>query len=97
VVDFRLFWGRKRIPAYLEVQGWEVVSPPRGWFSLMHGVEEKKREFLSSWKEDLGSAYPWFSAVFLGEKEKEFEEKRDLLQEVGIYHAFCVSGLPLLF
>jgi len=95
VVDFRQFWGRKRIPAYLEVKDWEIISPPQGWFSLMHRVEEKKREFLSSWRKELGNEYPWFSAILLGEKEKEFEEKRDLLQEVGIYHAFCVSGLNL--
>ncbi len=95
VVDFRLFWGRKRVPAYLEVESWEVISPPRGWFSLMHRVEEKKRGFLSSWKKELQGEYPWFSALLLGVKEQEFEEKRDLLQEVGIYHAFCVSGLHL--
>jgi len=95
VMDFRLFWGRKRVPAYLEVESWEVVSPPRGWFSLMHQVEEKKGEFLSSWKEELQDEYPWFSALLVGVKEEEFEERRDLLQEVGIYHAFCVSGLHL--
>ena len=61
----------------------------------MHQVEEKKREFLSSWKEELQDEYPWFSALLVGVKEEEFEERRDLLQEVGIYHAFCVSGLHL--
>ncbi len=94
-LDFRLFWGRKRIPAYLEVKNWEVVSPPQGWFSLMHWIEEKKGEFLSSWRKELGNVYPWFSALLMGVKEEEFEERGDLLQEVGIYHAFCVSGLNL--
>ncbi len=72
VMDFRLFWGRKRVPAYLEVESWEVVSPPRGWFSLMHQVEEKKGEFLSSWKEELKDEYLKFSSSSCGSERMSF-------------------------
>ncbi len=63
----------------------------------MHQVEEKKGEFLSSWKEELQDEYPWFSALLVGVKEEEFEERRVCSRKWASIMLFVYRGCTLLF
>jgi len=93
--DLREHFRKRRIVGYLEVR--EISpSPSRSlWFAFLRWVHEKRGIFLDRWQHLLLETSPLFNALLFGVRGEEFLQTFPLLQEIGVYHLFCVSGFHM--
>jgi len=95
VTNLQTFWRQKRVFGELQVKGVKILEPNSLWNRILYGINQMRNHYASQWQARLGDDYSFFAAMLWGEKDQNFQESIDLLQETGIYHTFCISGLHL--
>jgi len=93
--NLQTYWRRKRIFGEIQLYECHLVNDNTFWNKILSNIERMRRELSNHWKDKLGEEYPYFAAMLWGEKGNRFQESMDLLQETGVYHTFCISGLHL--
>ena len=94
-VNLQAFWRRQRVFGEIQVQTIHRLDTNSFWNRIMAAMDRARKAFAVHFQDDLGEVYPFFAAMLWGEKDDRFRENIDLLQETGIYHTFCISGLHL--
>lgn len=94
-VDLRLRWWKERVVGYIKVKDATFFRERSLWFSILRKVREVEEKFLSLLQQEMGKEASLFAALLLGKKDPQFKEEKEVLNRMGIYHLFCVSGFHL--
>ena len=94
-INLQTYWRRKRIFGEIQVYECRLINSNTFWNKILLDLEQKRKALSQRWKNTLGEEYPYFAAMLWGEKNENFQDSTLLLQETGIYHTFCISGLHI--
>jgi competence protein ComEC len=94
-INLQTYWRRKRIFGEIQVYKCYPIGNNTFWNNFLSCFEQKRKALSNHWRIKLGIEYPYFAAMLWGEKNDLFQDNTVLLQETGIYHTFCISGLHL--
>ena len=94
-INFQTYWRQKRIFGEIQVYKCHPIDNNTFWNNFLSSFERTRNALSNRWRMKLGEEYPYFAAMLWGEKNDLFQDSTALLQETGIYHTFCISGLHL--
>jgi competence protein ComEC len=94
-INFQTYWRQKRIFGEIQVYKCHPIDNNTFWNNFLSSFERTRNALSNRWRMKLGEEYPYFAAMLWGEKNDLFQDSTTLLQETGIYHTFCISGLHL--